>query len=264
MIVSMIFIHEYGHFYAMKLCKMKTKGIYLIPFFGGAAVADEDFKSRYDEAFIAMMGPWFGLACSVATGSLYYVAGNPIFAAGGAWMATINLINLLPVNPLDGGRVLKSLTFSIHNKLGILFLGIGILGMIGLALILKSPIFAILLFFAGVDLYLEYKKIYTKEELNKEYFKIVDKYDKTMSQFRESNNMQLSEEFIEQVRNESYEKIKKMIYSDNIFLQEKPKMTSKQIISYFFFYIATAMVFVLTIYLFKHIPGVDVAIESLK
>jgi len=54
-LVAMIFIHEYGHLTAMKQCGMKTKGIYLIPFFGGAAITDDMFKSRRDESYIALM-----------------------------------------------------------------------------------------------------------------------------------------------------------------------------------------------------------------
>ena len=46
-IITLIF-HEYGHLWAMKRFGMKTKGIYLIPFVGGAAVADEAFRSRWE------------------------------------------------------------------------------------------------------------------------------------------------------------------------------------------------------------------------
>ena len=56
-LVAFILIHEYGHLWAMKRCGIKTKGIYLIPGFGGAAVAEESFKSAHNEAFIALMGP---------------------------------------------------------------------------------------------------------------------------------------------------------------------------------------------------------------
>lgn len=247
MLLSMIFIHEYGHFYAMKMCKMKTKGIYLIPFFGGAAVADEDFKSRYDEAFIAMMGPWFGLACSIVTGSLYFVTDNPLFAAGGAFMAMINLLNLLPVNPLDGGRVLKSLTFSIHDKLGMVFLSLGIILMIIIAIFLKSVTFVILLLIASLDLFFEYKRL-QKQKME------IDSYNNAMNKFTEDKNINLTLLQRNEMNNEFYSK----------FFVEKPKMTTKQILLYLGLYILTSLVFVYTIYVFKHIPGADAAAEVLK
>lgn len=42
MIIVMLFVHESGHIWAMKRYGVKTKGIYLIPFVGGAAVAESD------------------------------------------------------------------------------------------------------------------------------------------------------------------------------------------------------------------------------
>lgn len=158
MLIIMIFIHEYGHYIAMKQCGIKTKGIYLIPFLGGAAIAEEDFKTRRDEAYIALMGPWFGFGISFLTGLLYYVTDNPLFAAGAVWMAMINLFNLLPINPLDGGRVLKSITFSLHSWVGLvcLFLGLGTLAFF--AVLAKSVLFALLTLIAFLELAVEYKK----------------------------------------------------------------------------------------------------------
>lgn len=60
-LVCFIFIHEYGHLWAMQKCGLKTKGIYLIPGFGGVALGAEGFKSGRNEAYIAIMGPVFGL-----------------------------------------------------------------------------------------------------------------------------------------------------------------------------------------------------------
>ena len=45
LIITLVF-HEYGHLWAMKRFGMRTKGIYLIPFVGGAAVSEEAFRSR--------------------------------------------------------------------------------------------------------------------------------------------------------------------------------------------------------------------------
>ena len=58
-LVAFILLHEYGHLWAMKKCGIKTRGIYLIPGFGGVALAEEGFKSGRNEAFIAIMGPVF-------------------------------------------------------------------------------------------------------------------------------------------------------------------------------------------------------------
>lgn len=128
MIMVMLFVHESGHIWAMKRYGMKTKGIYFIPFLGGAAVAESDFPSRKAEVVIAIMGPIWGFALALLAGGVYLYTKNPLFAAVSAWMALINLFNLLPINPLDGGRIMKSIAFSIGSTLGLMFMIVGIAG----------------------------------------------------------------------------------------------------------------------------------------
>ena len=100
------------------------------------------FKSRRDEAYIAIMGPIFGFALSGIALVVYIVTHNALFGAAAGWMAMINLFNLLPINPLDGGRIMKSIAFSINSKFGYIFLAIGIVASI------------ILIFWAGIILFL--------------------------------------------------------------------------------------------------------------
>lgn len=118
-ILGMLIIHEGGHLRCMKHYGMKTRGIYLIPLLGAAAVAEDNFPSRRAEATIALAGPLTGAVLAAGTGLLYFATRNGAFAAAAAWMALINLFNLLPVVPLDGGRVVKSITCSIGSRTGL-------------------------------------------------------------------------------------------------------------------------------------------------
>jgi Zn-dependent protease len=166
MIMFMLFIHESGHIWAMKRCGIKTKGIYFIPFVGGAAVAESEFASREDEAFVAIMGPIWGFALALLTGVVYFYTQNPLFAAAASWMAMVNLFNLLPINPLDGGRIMKSIAFSLHSYLGFIFLAIGLIASAYLAFIAKFWLFAILLIVGAIELAFEYKKKIALPDMN--------------------------------------------------------------------------------------------------
>jgi Zn-dependent protease len=126
-IVGMLVIHECGHLRCMKHYGMKTRGIYFIPLLGAAAVAEDNFPSRRAEATIALAGPLTGAVLAGGTGLLYFATGNGAFAAAAAWMALINLFNLLPVVPLDGGRVVKSITCSIGSQIGLVAVIAGML-----------------------------------------------------------------------------------------------------------------------------------------
>ena len=159
MLMVMLFIHESGHVWAMKRYGMKTKGFYFIPLLGGAAVAESEFPSRKAEVVIALMGPIWGLALAVATGGIYLLTRDPLFAAASAWMAMINLFNLLPINPLDGGRVFSSIAFSIHSKVGAAFLTLCIIASGVLALRLNMGLFVFLLIIGSLELVSEVMKL---------------------------------------------------------------------------------------------------------
>lgn len=116
-IVSLIF-HEYGHVWAMQRCGMKVSGIYLIPFVGGAAVPRSNLPSQATTVFIYLAGPAFGLALAAVTACGYLLTGWPLLAGATFWMTILNLFNLLPIFPLDGGGVIRAITYSVHSIVG--------------------------------------------------------------------------------------------------------------------------------------------------
>lgn len=146
-LIACLVFHEYGHLKAMKYFGMKTKGIYLIPFMGGLALGDDKINTRWQDVVISLMGPVFGLFLSLFFLLLYVVTGEVFFAGVASFNALINLFNLLPIVPLDGGHVLKSISFSMNSKLGLalcgLTAGIGVvlsykfgLGLLGFMLVI--------------------------------------------------------------------------------------------------------------------------------
>ncbi|KVX00235.1 site-2 protease family protein [Shewanella frigidimarina] len=118
-LIGCLVFHEYGHIRAMKHFGMKTKGIYLIPFVGGLALSDERINTRWQDVYISIMGPTFGLILSIISLGLYWLTGNIFFAGLAAFNALLNLFNLLPILPLDGGHILKSISFSMNSVVGL-------------------------------------------------------------------------------------------------------------------------------------------------
>ena len=139
MILVLLLLHEGGHLVAMKMRGMKTKGMYFIPFLGAAAVSEDEFPSREAEGFVALMGPTVGLALCLFSYLLYEITGDIEFAAAAGWMALINLLNLLPIMPLDGGRVLRSISFSFNSRSGMYFTFFGMI--IGTIVLIKMGVY---------------------------------------------------------------------------------------------------------------------------
>ncbi|WP_340679532.1 site-2 protease family protein [Paraglaciecola sp.] len=166
--IALIFclvFHEYGHIKAMKYFGLKTKGIYLIPFVGGLALSDDKINTRWQDIVISIMGPFFGLILSIACLVGYWLTDIEVLAGLAVFNALLNLFNLLPVLPLDGGHVLKSIAFSINSRVGIVACVLGaILGVyvsyhFGLALL------GFLLAIGSVEIFFEYKRRHLSELL---------------------------------------------------------------------------------------------------
>lgn len=137
LLIGSLVFHEYGHIWAMQRCGMKVSGIYLIPFVGGAAVPKSKVPSQAATVFIYLAGPTFGLALAAATAAGYLCTGWTVLAGAACWMAILNLFNLIPVFPLDGGGVLRAIAYSVHQVAGGFLQGI-------------SVFFALLLVFSGM------------------------------------------------------------------------------------------------------------------
>ena len=157
LILCLVF-HEYGHIKAMKYFGLKTKGIYLIPFVGGLALSDDKINTRWQDIVISIMGPFFGLILSIACLVGYWITDIEILAGLAVFNALLNLFNMLPVLPLDGGHVLKSIAFSINSKVGLVvcilgaILGVYISYHFGLALL------GFLLAIGSIEIVFEYKR----------------------------------------------------------------------------------------------------------
>lgn len=118
-LIACLVAHEYGHVKAMQYFGIKTKGIYLVPFVGGLAVADDKINTRWQDVVISIMGPCFGLIMSVLCLILYAVTEQELFAGAAVLGSLLNLFNLLPILPLDGGHVIKSISFSMRSWIGL-------------------------------------------------------------------------------------------------------------------------------------------------
>jgi putative peptide zinc metalloprotease protein len=114
-LIATLVFHEYGHLRAMRGFGIKTKGMYLIPFVGGIAVG-EQAKTHWQDVYIAMMGPVFGLLMTVAFYALYLATANHFAGLVASVSALVNVFNLLPIHPLDGGRVVRALVFSGRSR----------------------------------------------------------------------------------------------------------------------------------------------------
>lgn len=134
LIILALAIHESGHVWAMRRVGIPTRGFYLIPFVGGVAVPERAFKTQGEHAFVAIMGPIFGIVPACAAAVWYLVTGSALAAAASAWIASLNLFNLVPLYPLDGGRLTSAMMLSMKSSFIFrMFIAVSIFGIVASA-----------------------------------------------------------------------------------------------------------------------------------
>ena len=108
-VLSSVFLHEAGHLTAALLFGERVRGIRLMP--AGISIALSPPSSYAEEFCVAAAGPAMNL--------LYALAAELLPFAAGTWVRGISLflacLNLLPLFPLDGGRMLSSFTASLFG-----------------------------------------------------------------------------------------------------------------------------------------------------
>ncbi len=141
-------IHEAGHIWAMRRCGIGLQSLNFIPLVGAMARPASEFKSQDEEAYIAIMGPAWGLGSALLAYLAYLATGLPQLALVAKWAAILNLFNLIPVSPLDGGRVIKSIVWSASERAGQILLVLGPVVLIGLTIYSRIWLLGLIAWFA--------------------------------------------------------------------------------------------------------------------
>ncbi len=110
-LVLLLFVHESGHAVVMKQKGMSIGAMVFIPMLGAAVVMRRMPRSARDEAEIGIAGPVAGaLASLVCLVIAFFSPNSPgIWAPLAYFGFFLNLFNLIPIVPFDGGRVLAAI-----------------------------------------------------------------------------------------------------------------------------------------------------------
>jgi Zn-dependent protease len=112
-VIVVIFIHEMGHFLAMKIFRYSDVKMFFVPLFGAYVTGIKREISQRQRAIIILAGPVPG----IVIGAICYLFGmdqeNNLLLKTGSSFLLLNVFNLLPVTPLDGGNLISILLVSI-------------------------------------------------------------------------------------------------------------------------------------------------------
>ena len=119
-IIAILLIHELGHYFAMKFFGYKDTSIFFIPLFGAAAKGEKEHTKPLEEYIVFLAGPLPGIVISLIIGFFMLqdasLVENDMLREFAVMSFVLNFINLLPIYPLDGGRIVQTLVFTRYPK----------------------------------------------------------------------------------------------------------------------------------------------------
>jgi Zn-dependent protease len=143
--VLLMLVHELGHVLEAKRQGIPVSAPIFIPFLGAAIIPKEAFPNAWAEAKMAAGGPILGSLGAAGVWIAGEAYDSELLIALAFTGFLLNLFNLLPVSPLDGGRMAAAL----HPVLWLVGLG----GLALLTFLAPNPILLIILVLGGLEVW---------------------------------------------------------------------------------------------------------------
>jgi Zn-dependent protease len=162
--VALLFVHEMGHYIQLRREGVTPSGMVFIPFLGAAVASRSLGGSAAAEARVGLAGPILGSLACAALLPLAFTDGGEFWRALVFTGFFINLINLVPMVPFDGGRAMAAMAPWMW------FVGFGL--MVLAVFLFPNPILILFLLFGGMETWRRWKLRGTGEEGNEAYYRV--------------------------------------------------------------------------------------------
>ncbi len=147
--VLLLLLHELGHVIQLRREGIKAGAPIFIPFLGAMIAAKSLGKDAAAEARVGLAGPILGSIATLVPLAIWLATGEEFWRALAYLGFFLNLFNLIPVVPLDGGRAMAALSPVVWVA--------GLAALIVLAFLYPSPILILIVVFGAYESYRRWK-----------------------------------------------------------------------------------------------------------
>ena len=164
-ILVVLLIHELGHFLTMKLFKYKNVRMLFVPLMGAFVQGTKKSYSQKQSFIVTVAGPFPGILIGALLMWYGTITHSPWLMELSGLFLMLNIINLLPLDPLDGGQMFKLFFRNNHELFLMIFAFISSIVMIGIGWMMNSPIIMVFGFFMGFRVRAMQKRYQMHKEL---------------------------------------------------------------------------------------------------
>jgi Zn-dependent protease len=149
-LVLLIFVHELGHVLELRRQGVPASAPLFIPFLGAVIGMKELPDDAWKEARVALAGPILGSAGAAVAWAAGEATDSEVLVGLAFVGFFLNLFNLIPIVPLDGGRAVGALHPAIWFA--------GLLVMVGIVVVSPNPILIAIVVLGGLDLWRRWRE----------------------------------------------------------------------------------------------------------
>jgi Zn-dependent protease len=160
--VLLLLVHEMGHVIQLRREGLEASAPMFIPFMGAVIWAKSLGNNALAEARVGLAGPILGSLGAAALIPVADATGNDLFTALAFTGFFLNLFNLLPVVPLDGGRAMAALSPWMWF--------VGFAGLVALMFVFPNPIILLIVLFGAMETWRRWKERNSPEA--QEYYRV--------------------------------------------------------------------------------------------
>ena len=153
--VVLLLVHEMGHVWQLRREGIEASAPMFIPFLGAMIAAKSMGDDAAAEARVGLAGPILGTIGSLIPLGIYFITGDDFWRALAYVGFFLNLFNLLPVLPLDGGRAMAALSPWVWFA--------GFAGLIAMTIFFPNPILILIVLLGGYESWRRFKQRNTPE-----------------------------------------------------------------------------------------------------
>ena len=167
-LLVVLLIHELGHFFAMKAFNYSNIKLFFIPLLGAYVTGTKNTISQRQMSVVILAGPVQGLIIGFVLEIVHSSYPNPQLLMLSNTFFLLNLLNLFPFVPLDGGRLLEILFLKNNYIIRLVFTIISIIAILGLSVLSQNIFFLIIPASMIFELIMEIKNQKIREFLKTE------------------------------------------------------------------------------------------------
>jgi stage IV sporulation protein FB len=137
-LVGALFIHELGHYLLMKVFKYQNVKMYFVPLMGAFVQGNKKKYSQFESLLVVGAGPFPGIILGIICSIIFQSTREPLLLSCSIIFFALNIINLLPLDPLDGGQLFKLFLKKNSNFFLLIFSFLSSLVLIGIGFFLDN------------------------------------------------------------------------------------------------------------------------------